>query len=185
MPLKAGEMFNVPAVADSVPVLVSVLAAMLIRPPATSAEIVPPLLIVLGPPTLTWPPMVPFCPWIVTPDATFRMPVLSTAMRFALPVLPRVIEPVPPKVCVPPSNTRMLLLLMATLPFAPSVRPPPTCSKPALVARSTRPFTVTAFNTLAPLLVATKAPPALPLRVPPLMVTPFWSTVLPAPVASM
>ncbi len=169
-----------PSVADSVLLLLVVFATRLIRPPATSAERVPPLLSVLAPPMNTWPPIVPFCPWMRVFAPVTRVPPPSMVTRLDPPVSPSVIVPFPPSVCVPASKPRMLLPLTSTLPF--NVKPPPVMrSMPVLVARSSVPWSVTPLRKLPPLLEAASAPVPVVLMVPPAIVVPNWLMTLPFP----
>ena len=85
-----------PLAACSVPLLATAALTIVIVPPETSAAIVPLLTSALAPPSKFWPPMVPFCPRMVTLG-----PIVRVAGPFGLSMLSRLPDPVAPNAIVP------------------------------------------------------------------------------------
>ena len=124
--------------------------------------------------------MVPF-----SPRTTMFGPMVSTMLpsidkaRLLAPVLPSTMVPMPPKVWLP-ANDSTLLELTLMLPF--KVSPPVTRSTLVPAARSSVPLKVTPLRKLLLLLATRNEPPPAEL-ITPLRLTPFWTTVLPAPAS--
>ena len=165
--------------ADKVPLLVTAPpAASVMVPPETSALMVPLLVSVAAPPMNDWPPMKPVLPRTVTPLPSVRLP----ASRFSrLPPFAsaKTMLPVPLMVWSP-CGARMLLLPILTVPLSTS--PPVTRSMPVPPDMSSKPFRVTPFRKLLPLLNAISAPVPVLLIVPPVIVLPNWLATLPLPM---
>ena len=159
-------------------------ATRLSVPPATSADTSPLIVTLLVPPLYSACPTVPW-PRMVMPEPSTVVPVPSKASRAAASF--RLTTAVPETVCV---EALVLTLSSVTAPPLAMLTAPLIVSP--LITRSTElPFVLTssvpvkfeALRKLSELLVARKAPPPLETKVP-LTVTPFCTTVLPAPDSS-
>ena len=114
------------------------------------------------------------------PTVSTMLPSIAKA-RLLPPVLPSTMVPLPAKVWSP-ANDNTLLALTLMLPF--KVSPLITRSTLVPLARSSGPLKVAPLRKLALLLAARKLPVPAVLMIPD-KVTPFCTTVLPAPATML